>query len=161
MKKQTKSSTNGNFFRRLFRGKDISRKYKWSIIFLRNDVPQYKMLSENVVKMLGYYMIKFGNCEKILEPWKLELHHNKSGKNIYLTKHYFPNPNKIREELFDKIENIDPGYEVTSLAEIVFIDCSTGKKIPLSSVYNLTITSVMNKDNLEPDFFDVLDSIFD
>ncbi len=120
------------------------------------------MLSNNAVRMLGYFMIKYGRSNKEPFPWKLILRFNKNGKNIQLVKAYFPNPDNIEEELFDKIEQIDPNYQVTSYSEIVFIDRIENKNLSLNSDFNLSVESILNEtENKEKTFFDVLDIIFE
>lgn len=161
MSETDKPRQNWNPFRKIFQKKDISSNYRWSILILKENQLMYEMLSNNAVKMLGYFMINYGRSKKDPFPWKLFLRFNKNGKDIQLVKTYFPNSDNINEELFDKIEQIDPNYKVTSHSEIIFIDRIENKNLPLNSGFNLSIESILNEtDNEVKTFFDVLDILF-
>ena len=93
------------------------------------------MLGDNVIRMLGYYMITLGEQGNPSKPWELFLRCNKNGKGIQLTKEYFPNSNKIKNELFDKIKEIDSNYQVDKFKKEVFISRITGEYIKLKSSF--------------------------
>lgn len=133
MRNFIEKSISKSFFNNLFKKRDISKNYRWSIVFKKNGTPQFEMLGDNVIQMLGYYMITLGEHENPKKPWELFLRSNINGKSIQLTKVYFPNSNKIKNELFDKIEEIDPAYQDGRFKKEVFISRITGEYIKLSS----------------------------
>jgi len=174
MKKFIKDSVSTSIFKKIFGKKDISENYRWSIIFKKGGIPQYEMLGDNVVRMLGYYMISIGENGNPKMPWELFLRFNKNGKDIQLTKLYFPNSDTITNELFKKIEIIDSGYQVANFKEAIFIDRITGANIKimtmkerqtnlmedLESLHDGTYEERLRKKEAELTFFKVLDEIF-
>jgi len=174
MRRFIKNSISNNFFSNLFRKKDISEGYRWSIVFKKDGIPQYEMLGDNVCQMLGYYLIPFAEKGNPKEPWDLFLRFNKNGKDIKLTKIYFSNSNTITNELYKNIKSIDMDYQVTRFKEEIFIDRITGRKIKIKSIselhndMHLDIESLSNgtyedrqrKKESELTFFKVLNEIF-
>lgn len=153
-------------FAKIFQKKDIRESYRWSVIFMNRDFIKYEMLCDNVVRMLGFYMGDFSNNENPIPPWRIFLRYNKTGQTIQLLKDYFPNERYIKEDLYDKIKAIDPGYEVDKFKEVIFINRSTRKLIPISEDYSThsmeeMINQMAEGTYKEPiTFFSVLNSLF-
>lgn len=169
-----KDSVSTSIFKKLFAKKDISENYRWSIIFKKGGIPQYEMLGDNIVRMLGYYMISIGEKGNPKVPWELFLRFNKNGKDIQLTKSYFPNPDTITNELYKRIELIDSGYQVSNFKEEIFINRITGASIKIKSINEMqndvyadieslkdgTYEERRRKKEAEVTFFKVLKEIF-
>jgi hypothetical protein len=174
MKKFIRNSVTNNIFRRIFGRKDISLNFRWSIVFKKDGVPQYEMLGDNVIRMLGYYMIYYGKGGNPRMPWELVLRFNKNGKDIKLTNLFFPNSDTITRNLLEKIELIDPEYTVSFFKDEIFINRVTGDRIKINSLTernenifadiealkNGTYEEYRKKKDAEVTFFKVLNEIF-
>ena len=166
MKKYIKSAIKDKKLKKGLRKNNISNNYRWSILFEKDGIPKYEMLGDNVIRMLGHFIITFSENQNPINPWKLILKHNKKGEEIELRKKHFPNSDDLNCELVRKIETIDPDYQVTSYKEEVFIDKDSGEYIPISShttsSYEDYIKKLENREINEDKktFFDILESIF-
>ena len=166
MKKYIKSAIKDKKLKKGLRKNNISNNYRWSILFEKDGIPKYEMLGDNVIRMLGHFIITFSENQNPINPWKLILKHNKKGEEIELRKKHFPNSDDLNGELVRKIETIDPDYQVTSYKEEVFIDKDSGEYIPISSHTTSSYEDYIKKlENREIDedkktFFDILESIF-
>lgn len=174
MKKFIRNSVSTSIFQKIFGKKDIEPNYRWSIIFKKGGISQYELKGDNVGKMLGYYMLSFGEKGNPNSPWELFLHFNKTGKELQLTKLYFPNSDVITEELYERIEIIDPGYQVRNFKEEIFINKLTGESIRMETMDDILNNARANMESLrngtylerrekkknEMTFFNVLHEIF-
>jgi hypothetical protein len=151
----------------MFQRDNSKDQFRWSVIFMKENLVKYEMQCDNVVRMLGFYMITFSSKGNPISPWRIYLRFNKTIQTVQLLKDYFPNERSINEELFDRIKQIDPGYEVNKFKEVIFINRVTGESIPISS--DLMPNSIEErlkhmvegtyKDPIT--FFTILDSLYE
>ena len=144
----------------IFNKKVTPEPDRWSVIFKNNDVIEYEMAGDRVDIMLGYYVITFSKGNPT-PPWKISLRFNRTNQIIPLKKDFFIDGRYIKDELYDEIESIDPGYLVEWYRMPIFINKITEEIIPISEDYSKRMEQMVKGTYKETvTFFSILDSVF-
>jgi hypothetical protein len=113
--------------------------YRWSLYIVKNQNElMYAMHENSVLRMVGYVMDYFKNGNEPKESWSLHLNFNKKHESFLLKpEHFTQDGNNITQALIQKIEVIDPNYQVKG-SEPIFVNTKTKKKLKLSEPMDLS-----------------------
>jgi hypothetical protein len=113
--------------------------FRWSLYVVRDDNELvYVMHENNPLRMIGYVMHYFAAGAAPVTPWALHMNFNKQHQSFKLgPEHFAENGGNVSALLIQQIEKIDPGWRVRD-GEPVFMEASTKRSIPLTSVVDLS-----------------------
>lgn len=140
---------------------DAFKGYRWSLYLVKNQQSIYVMHENSVMTILGYVMPYYENGKRPDSIWKLILIFNKSQKSIELEPSELiisGNNVETSSSLIRKIELVDPSWMVRG-SEPVFEECSTKRRIPLSSKIDFSSSASMMKSVLSSSSEETFDSI--